>query len=428
MSITRSITRGKSRPIMRGLGKYSLSPWYGFRLIKGQTETLVTEIGSDPETIANKPVSSTDRVYPAIVDQAGNVVYKLGGTTGNDLTMKMGTSTPSNLDGTDGEVMTVFEPFYFRCDIWSDGNNTYEDWKFSLYNLAGYTRFPRFFMGIYPTYYDSGNDILRSISGVTPEIKQRRSWYREKAANVGSGWCITPYHYYNILYHLLVAERLNLNSQEDISTGALNASSGDWSDYNGYYPVWQSHGGAASSYGSGTVTATPSDPNTADVRTGKISLTVDNWGDGTLTLNTQMAVIWHCRDLFGHLWGFVDGLNLYNSSENGARAFVSRNPAYFKDDTEQNYHLAGNIAESGGYVSQFLRRHILPTTTSGGSSEHCGDYHYTYYNNSANSGWRVARVGGDLNDGSQAGLSCFYVANDSSNDNSHLGARLCKIS
>src|SRR6056297_573839 len=87
--------------------------WYGFRLIKGQTETLVTEIGSDPATIANKPVSSTSRIYPAVVDAAGNVLYKLGGTTGNDLTKKRGTTKAADLSGVDGEVMTVFEPFYY---------------------------------------------------------------------------------------------------------------------------------------------------------------------------------------------------------------------------------------------------------------------------------------------------------------------------
>lgn len=39
-------------------------------------------------------------------------------------------------------------------------------------------------------------------------------------------------------------------------------------------------------------------------------------------------------------------------------------------------------------------------------------------------GWRVAQVGGNLNNGSKAGLSYFNVNNDSSNDNSNIGAQL----
>jgi hypothetical protein len=403
--------------------------WYGFRLIKGQTETLVTEIGSDSTTIANKPVSSTDRVYPAVVNHDGSINYKLGGSTGNNLTKKLGSAEASNLDGTDGEVMTVFEPFYYRYDVWSDGSNTYEDWKFSLYPLAGFIKFPKFMKGIYPAYYDSGNDIIRSISGVTPTNNQQRSWYRQKAANIGAGWCIEPIHQYNVLYHLWVAQSLNLNMQESVSEGATNASSGDWSTFCGgtYWPVWQSHGGALSSYADPGGVLNVSSPNSADVRTGEIPVEIQNWGDGTKTLNTQIAVVWHIRDFFGHTWKFKDGLNIHNSSELGARAFQCKDPANFADDTEVGYEMIGNIAESDGYVSKFLEGHMLPTETAGSSSEHVGDYHYTYYDNDPDIGWRGAYAGGTLISGSNAGPAYFHLNRGSSIDRPSLGARLCKI-
>lgn len=401
--------------------------WYGFQLIKGQTDTTVVSIGSDSDTIANKPVSSSDRIYPAIVKSDGTINYKLGGATGNDLTRNADDTADSVLDGTDGEVMTVFEPFYYTWYLRSDENNTYEEWRFSKYPVPGWSYFPRFFMGIYPAYYDSGADKLRSISGVTPTTNERRSWYRQKAANVGSGWCIEPYFATNVLYHLLVAERLNLNTQEDISVGATNARSGDWSDYNGYHPVWTADGGAASSYGSGTVTATPSDPNAADIRTGEISLTVENWGDGTLTLNTQIAVMWHVRDPWGHTWKFKDGINIYNSSADGARVFTSRKAAEFADDTEANYSLIGNIAETDGYVSRFLDGHMLPAETSGSRSQHVGDYHNTHYDDYPDGGWRVAFSGAHLYLGSLAGLAYFALYRGSIHDSVTVGARLCKI-
>jgi hypothetical protein len=416
-------TLGASAKRRAGVG-----PWYGFRLIKGQTESLVTEIGSDPTTIANKPVSSTDRVYPAVVTHDGTVQYKLGGSTGNDLTKKSGSAEASNLDGTDGEVGTIFEEFYYTWRKWSDGTNTYIDWKFSIYPNPGWKRFPKFFMGIYPAYYDSGNDILRSISGVTPTNNQQRSWYRQKAANIGSGWCQEPYYQYNILYFLWVAQSLNLNMQESVSVGATNALGGDWTAFCGdYWPVWQTHGGALSSYADAGGVLNVSNPNQADVRTGEIPIEIQNWGDGTKTLNTQMAVAWHVRDYFGHFWRFKDGLNIHNSSANGARAFVSDDPANFADDTESGYELIGNIAESDGYVSEFLEGHMLPTETAGGSSAHVGDYHYTYYDNNPDVGWRGAFAGGSLVNSSYAGPACFVLGNSSSFVTPHLGARLCKI-
>ncbi|MBS3777455.1 MAG: hypothetical protein KGY70_19830 [Bacteroidales bacterium] len=405
-----------------------LGAWYGFRLIKGQTETLVTEIGSDPATIAAKPVNSYDMIYPAVVDHAGNVVYKLGGSTGNDLTKKKDSDEASDLTGADGEVMTVFEPFYYRVDIWSDGTDTYEDWKFSLYPLSGFAKTPRFFWGIYPAYYNSGSDIIQSVSAVTQETNQTRDWFRQKAANIGSGWCIEPYFMYNIIYHLWVAESLNLNSQEAISTGATNANSGDWDTFcSGKWPVWETHGGALSSYADPDGNLIVDSPNSADVRHGEISLTIENWGDGTKTLNTQIAVMFHIRNPFGHIWKFKDGLNLHNSSENGARAYTSHNPGDFADDTETGYNLIGNIAENDGYVSEFLNKHMLPTQINGGSSEHVGDYHFTYYDNDPNSGWRGAYAGGILNNGSLAGPADFKLANGSTVNAPTLGARLCKI-
>jgi hypothetical protein len=284
-------------------------------------------------------------------------------------------------------------------------------------------------MGIYPAYYDSGNDILRSISGVTPTTNETRSWYRSKAANIGGGWCITPYHHYNVLYHLLVAERLNLNMQESISEGAIGAGSGDWSTFCGgsYWPVWTSDGGQLSSYADPGGVLNINNPNQVDARHGEIPLTIENWGDGTATLNTQIAIMWHIRDPWGHTWKFKDGLNIHNSSANGARVFQAKDPANFADDTEIGYELAGNIAENGAYVSKFLQGHMLPTKVSGESSSHVGDYHYSYYDNDPDSGWRVAYAGGAMFNGSFAGPACFYLRYSSSSDSEFLGARLCKV-
>ena len=397
--------------------------WYGFRLIKGQTDTQVTAIGSDGDTIAEKPASSSDMIYPAVVNQSGIVVYKLGGSTGNDLTKKKDSEEASDLTGADGEVMTVFEPFYYSYSTWSDGINTYEDWMFSVEYIPGFKKTPRYFKGIYPAYYDSAKDRLRSVSNVTPTTNKTRAWFRGKAANNGSGWCIEPYFMENIIYHLWVAESLNLNTQEAISAGATNASTPDWYYFcSGKWPVWTSGGEQLSSYADSNGVLNITDPNAADVRNGEIPLSIDNWGDGTKILNTQIGVMFHCREPWGHIWKFKDGINIHKRSENGARVFVNSDPSTFNDDIDVDYSLAGNITEDSGYVSKFLEEHILPVSVNGTYSQHAGDY-YT----APSSGWCIATNGGTMSSGSKAGLAKYALNYDSSYHMPLIGARLCKI-
>ena len=359
------------------------------------------------------------QIYPAVVNEDKTINYKLNP---DDLTQKED-GTASVLDGTDGDVMIIIPDYWMYHEVLPTGKVKYH---FSPSPLPGYTKIPKHAKGIYKADEDS-NSKLRSRSNVTPLVNQTRDYFRQRAYNKGDGWCIEPYFIREADTLLAFAELLNNNSQSVIGTGATNASSSNWDAYNNYSPVWTTDGGSASSYGSGTVTATPSDPNTSSVRTGTIPIEVSGFNGTTLT--TEMAILWWMRDVFGHIWEWVDGINVYNSSANGSEVFISNDVTAFADDTETNYFLYQKIAETDGYIEKFIPGTILPEKgyTNGGSGTYVGDYFYTYYENNADSGWRVARWGGRLSNGSWAGLCYAYVYLLSGAAHSHVGARLCLV-
>lgn len=398
-----------------GINIMSSYDWYGEKFEIGQTSTITSEIGSS-ELISSEPITSN--IYPAVINEDKSINYKLNP---NNLTQKENEDS-SDLSGADGDVMAVIPTYYRKW--WVENGYIYN--AFSPTYIPGFTKIPKHARGIYMADED-GSSKLRSRSNVTPLTNKTRNYYRTRASNKGSGWSITPYFIYESDYFLWLTESQKLHSQEAISVGATNASSTNWSNYNGYYPVWKTDGGSASSYGGGTVTASPTNPNTSNVRTGEIPITVSSF-DGT-TLNTQMAILWWMRDVFGHIWEFWDDINIYNSSANGSQVYISKNPNNFADDISSNYILYANIAQNDGYISQFVNGTILPylNGVSGNSSNHCGDYHYSRYDNDPNSGWRVALAGGTLNHGTRAGLLLSNFHNDSGNDSPNLGARLCLI-
>ena len=64
---------------------------------------------------------------------------------------------------------------------------------------------------------------------------------------------------------------------------------------------------------------------------------------------------------------------------------------------------------------------MLPDENGGSDSTYIPDYVYS------NTGWCVLLVGGDWNDGSNAGLLCFLASYGSSYSKAGIGARLlCK--
>lgn len=378
----------------------NLDYWYGFEMTIGQTGTTVVAIGRDDLKVS-KPCTAA--IYPAMVAEDKTEAYQL---SKSDLTKKAN-GTPAVLTGADGDGVAIIPDYYIDKKV--DGNILRV--KVSPLPLPGFIKIAKHGKGLWMASED-GNGKLRSISGVKPLTNKTRDYFRQKAAAKGVGWCIEPYHLREADFFLAVTELLNLNSQEALGVGATNASGTDWSNYNGYNPVWNNGEG-----------------NEADVRNGQIPVSVENFVGGSAPLSTNIAVLWWMRDVFGHLYEWVDGINILNSSVGGSIAYICKNPGLFADNTAENYEEYAQLAEADGYISKFVPGTILPAQgqPAGSSSQHVGDYYYTEFDTSPDGGWRVALWGGDLNAGSHAGLCCAYSLYSSGSVYARLGARLCLI-
>ncbi len=443
--------------------------WYGFHMTNGQIASVVTAIGR-ADLQLSKPCTAA--IYPAMIAEDSSEVYKLDTL---DIRKKLD-QTPSDLTGPDGDAMSVIPEYYLKFEI--TGNDI--DFKFSPFPIPGFTRIPKHAKGLWKAYKDPATAKLRSISGVIPSVNMTRAAFRiaAQAKTAHPGWCIDPYFIKEADFFLWVAESLNLNSQEAIGAGATNANSADWNNYNGYNPVWDNGTGNDALIRTGQIAVSVADFVNTTISTEPFTSVFDNavallhnpivsgsvvigayvegtdyavdYTAGTITvystgsmsdatqyaidyhylapLGTNIAVQWWMRDIFGHIWDHVDGININNDPVAGSRAFICKNIADFANNTQLNYELAGQLAELDGYISQFVPGTILPIKgmPTGSSSQNVGDYYYTYFDNDPASGWRVALWSGALGAGAFAGLCCAAF-NSADTASSSVGSRLCLV-
>ncbi|WP_418693376.1 hypothetical protein, partial [Agathobaculum sp.] len=121
------------------------------------------------------------------------------------------------------------------------------------------------------------------------------------------------------------------------------------------------------------------------------------------------------ENLWGNVRQWVDGFNA-----NGTTAYYCTDPSKYADDTSTGYTEIGTLPASG-YIKDLIVTDnglLIPKTTGGSETTYIPDYMWS------SSGWRVLYVGGNWNNGTNAGLLYFNANNTSSNSNSNISARL----
>ena len=295
--------------------------------------------------------------------------------------------TPSDLTGTDGDVMVEFAKFAYR--IYRSGNYLYvsisndptviaADSRFTYNAFSRNTLGDRDYMyvGAYHGYTISSK--LRSVSGQLPTVNQTIGTFRTQAQANGTGYQQFTFYQLNALQCLYIIKYGNLNSQSALGMGYVSGSaakaSGD-TNANGMY------------YGT--------------------------------TSSTQSVKFAGIEDFWGNVYDWIDGLYSDNSWH------ILTNYGIY-NDTGSGYTDNGQGATStiSGYISQ--TQGINSNTgfiikTSAGSSS-------TYY---ADSGGlysaRLPNFGGDWSEGAYAGAFQLYVNNSASAANATIGARLSYI-
>lgn len=260
----------------------------------------------------------------------------------------------------------------------------------------------------------------RSLLG-RPVTNLTRDQFRQAARKRGSGWEMYTYNAHKTLFWLFAVEYATLDSQKPFNAqkdanGFAQGGLGpgptqmtDWTNFNKINPLIPC--GYTNEFGNGS---------------GEKAYVVKNASGGThatLMANRYRGI----ENPFGHIWKYTDGANIQVTTGDAGLSILwtTDDPSNFSDTSYTGYNKKGNICRTNGYAKKMLLGEdgdIVATEIGGSSSTYWCDYYYTY--TSANR-MQVVLVGGNADDGSDAGLASVSTDNAPSGAYRHLGSRLC---
>ena len=264
------------------------------------------------------------------------------------------------------------------------------------------------------------DDTYRSLLG-RPVTNLTRDQFRQAARKRGSGWEMYTYNAHKILFWLFAVEYATLDSQKPFNAqkdangfaqGCLGpgpTQMTDWTNFNNTNPLIPC--GYTNEFGNGS---------------GEKAYVVKNASGGThatLMANRYRGI----ENPFGHIWKYTDGANIQVTTGDAGLSILwtTDDPSNFSDTSYTGYDKKGNICRTNGYAKKMLLGEdgdIVATEVGGNSSTYWCDYYHTY--TSANR-MQVVLVGGNADNGSDAGLarvSTYYAPSDAYR---YLGSRLC---
>lgn len=278
----------------------------------------------------------------------------------------------SGFSRTGNDTVVYIPEFYYK--ITESGGKRY----FYVADKAatGFTKHPG--SGKYVGRYNTGANYV-SKSGLSPLVNISRATARTGSKSKGSKWGQYDYASWCAVWLLYLVEFADWNSQTAIGRGNVDSGS-----------VKTTGGTDSMTYHTGRASGT----------------------DGSTQVQYRGI-----EDPWGNVWEWIDGVNFSDGT-----VYVCTTPSSYADDTATNYTSAGTKVQSNGWIkdigmSSNMPWTFYPITVGGSETTYISDY--AYYG----SGWRVLMVGGNYNNGSNAGLFYFNANNTSSNTNSNVGAR-----
>ena len=415
----------------------------------GDSIGLVAKATKNGETVQN----DFDSRYPwsEIISYNYDVIKKKINAYYGDPTFKF--------DGTNGEVLTRIPEFYWKREI----INGYEYIYIADYAIAGFNKSEEFSVGRYDACIDEDGK-LHSYSGYSPSTNKNITQHRDAAKLLSDEFCMIDYRYF-MLQMLYLVEYANYNSQSQLGNGIIGIryNANDKAIIaqertntiviatNDYFKVGQQIAIGTTvdgvsickdrtitkitEYSKDTTegTAITFDGDPVNIAIGNIIHACaqkeggcDSLGmkSGCLANDSQHAVIYRgIENIFGNVFNWIDGLNIQNY-----QAYICRNPKeYISDKFEVPYIKLGyvNCNEKDMYIKKlgFDEKNpdiALPIEIGGGAGSSSGMCDF-YYSSEGN---RVAHVGGNFNNGSNAGLWYWNCNNSSVTSNLNCGARL----
>ena len=423
---------------------YANTQIYGIRHFFNNASPDLTRIG-DADLHRDLPVQSLMR--RCVVDDTGAVRYYLNA----DDSTKKEDGTAANLTGADGQVMVEIPSHYRKASLNTAGG--YMDVEISLYSFEGAIRVPRYLVSAYEATLDREDNKLVSVVNASAKYRggnNNADWdgtyrsllglpatninltnFRTYGRNRGTGWGCYDYNAHLAIYWLFAIEYATLNSQKafnpdldsagyhqgGLGPGVTNFS--NWDNYNSYNPIIPC--GYTNSLGNKT-------------------------GVKTFTLTPEQAAAYgseHSESVpsyrgienpFGHIHKWTDGFLGVGTGEY-QEIYICRDASKYASVVTLDYvHFSTHEAIANGYCKAIVASDpnlqaeirvfgdIFDRDDSGSDSTYFCDYHYHENSEGTVSG---LLVGGLANNGSNAGLACFYASDGPADAYADVGARLC---
>lgn len=357
-------------------------------------------------------------------------------------------------DGSNGQIM-VYQPkfYYLVCPLEYDRQETgygYHLRKANYYisetQRAGFKLHPAFYDKngnevdyilmsayegcIYDTsanaylkndeqVMDASKDKFSSIAGARPATGVSQNLTRpnieQMAKNRGEGWHSFGIKTASMEQLLMIVEMGMMNLQTAIGQGVVNLP---WTTGSDTTSSYAGATGSTASLGNGTGRAT----KTTTYEGGKAT---DYTVDGKTSICYRGV-----ENFLGNIWKFAYGINFYCEVGKPFLGYVCKDFNYAESKKTDNYENIGfALPSENGYISAmgYSTKYdwlFLPSEVKGNSSLPVGDY---YYQNNTWDGYRIARLGGSWNDGSNAGGFYWLLNGGVGFRSRYVGGRLVYV-
>lgn len=357
-------------------------------------------------------------------------------------------------DGSNGQVM-VYQPkfYYLVCPLEYDRQETgygYHLRKANYYvsetQRAGFKLHPAFYDKngnevdyilmsayegcIYDTsanaylkndeqVMDASKDKFSSIAGARPASGVSQNLTRpnieQMAKNRGEGWHSFGIKTASMEQLLMIVEMGMMNLQTAIGQGVVNIP---WTTGSDTTSSYAGATGSTASLGNGTGRATETTTYEGGVAT-------KNTADGKTSICYRGV-----ENFWGNIWKFAYGINFYCEVGKLFLGYVCKDFNYAESKRTDNYENIGfALPSENGYVSAmgYSTNYdwlFLPSEVKGNSSLPVGDY---YYQNNIWDGYRIALLGGNWSNGSNAGGFYWDLNNGVGFRNRYVGGRLVYV-
>lgn len=267
---------------------------------------------------------------------------------------------------------------------------------------------------------NTGEDKFSSIAGARPASGSSQNLTRPNieamAQNRGTNWHGDLIKQVSAEQMLMIIEMGMMNLQTAIAQGVVSLPWTTGSDTTSSYAAAT---GSTASLGNGTGRA-------------EKTTTYEGGVAKEYTVDGKTSVCWRGKENFwGNIWKFVYGINIWgNGKMGGGQPYICSDFSFAESKNSGNYEPAGfTVTNANGYISAMGYSTacdwlFIASECLGNSSLPVGDYTYITVNLN---GYRIARLGGDWDNGGNAGGFCWALNSGVGYRYRSVGGRLVYI-